>query len=228
MRSSVRTRLLVALFGTVLAGSSLSLAFAKDKNDKKSDEKAEKSDKKDDKKPGITPYDQAIIDAHKSFQAGLAGNAIDEAIGLYRKAIALDPTRPEGHLYLAGALYQKADYAGADEAAAAASNRAREKKEWANYQGKAMFISATAKEAAGKADEAKAAWTAYSTFAKENPDVQYPAGSGDAPPMAVKVFPSSAIERETKIDTYAKSKVEYAKVRELIEKRLKELGTPKP
>jgi hypothetical protein len=80
------------------------------------------------------------------------------------------------------------------------------------------------KEAAGKPEEAKVAWTAYATFAKENPDQDYPKGSGDAPPMAVKVYPASAVDRETKIENYAKMTTEYAKVKELVLKRMKELG----
>ncbi len=196
---------------------------------KKNDAADKKDDKKDDKgKPGvakgISPYDQLILDAHKRFAASIAGGSIDEAIGAYRKAIENDPARPEGHLYLGGALYQKADYAGAEEALATAATRARADKVYTNLLGKALFLTATVKEALGKADEAKTAWQAYATFAKENPDQDYPKGSGDNPPVLLKVFPASAVERETKIENYAKSVTEYAKVKELVLKRMKELG----
>ena len=174
----------------------------------------------------ISAYDQAIIDANKAFAAGLAGNALDDAIAAYRKAIALDPARPEGHLFLAGTLYQKGDNAGAEEAANTAVNRAKANKQYTNYQGKALFLIATLKEAQGKQDEAKQAWIVYGDFAKANPDQEYPKGAGDAPPMMVKVFPASALDRQTKIDSYQKMKDEYAKVRDLIEKRQKELGIP--
>ena len=174
----------------------------------------------------ISTYDQAIIDANKAFAAGLAGNQLDDAIAAYRKAIAIDPNRPEGHLFLAGTLYQKGDYAGAEESAGTAANRAKTNKQWTNFQGKALFLIATAKESEGKQDEAKQAWIVYGDFAKANPDQEYPKGSGDAPPMAVKVFPASALDRQTKIDSYQKMKDEYAKVRDLIEKRQKELGIP--
>jgi tetratricopeptide (TPR) repeat protein len=177
-------------------------------------------------KPQISAYDQAIIDAHKAFAAGLAGNQLDDAIAGYRKAIALDPNRPEGHLFLGGALFQKGDFAGAEESSTTAASRAKANKEWTNYQGKALFLVATAKEAQGKQDEAKQAWIIYGDFAKAHPDQEYPKGSGDAPPMAVKVFPASALDRQTKIDSYQKMKDEYAKVRDLIEKRQKELGIP--
>jgi len=177
-------------------------------------------------KPVISAYDQAIIDANKAFAAGLAGNQIEDAIAAYRKAIAIDPNRPEGHLFLAGALFQKTDFSGSEDAAMTASTRAKANKEWTNYLGKALFLVATAREANGKTDEARAAWEEYASFAKANPDQEYPKGSGDAPPMLVKVFPASALDRETKIDGYAKMKTDYAKVRELIEKRQKELGIP--
>jgi len=209
-------------------------AFAKDKKgDKteKSDEKAEKADKKDDKssdKPGVakgpTEYDKQVVEAHKAFSAGLAGGALDEAIAGYRKAIVTDPNRPEAHLFLAGALYQKADYAAADEALTQAVNRAKSDKVYANYLGKALMLTATTKEAAGKSDEAKAAWKAYEEFAKENPDAPYPEGSGAAPPMAIKVYAGTAVERQAKLEAYAKSVTEYAKVKDAILKRQKELG----
>jgi tetratricopeptide (TPR) repeat protein len=174
----------------------------------------------------VSKYDQAIIDAHKAFAAGLAGNQLDDAVAGYRKAIAIDPNRPEGHLYLGGALFLKGDYAGAEESAGTAASRAKASKEFTNFQGKALFLVATTKEAEGKQDEAKQAWMIYADFAKANPDQEYPKGSGDAPPMAVKVFPASALDRTTKIDAYQKMKDEYAKVRDLIEKRQKELGIP--
>jgi len=191
--------------------------------------KGDDSEKKDDKtKPGvaqkIAPYDQLILDGHKKFAAGSSGGSIDDAVTTYRKAIETDPNRPEGHLYLGGALYHKADYAGADEALTAAASRAKADKKFTNLLGKALFLSATVKEALGKPDEAKVAWAAYSTFAKENPDQEYPKGSGDNPPMMIKVFPASAVERETKIENYAKTTADYAKVKELVLKRMKELG----
>ncbi|MGZ3416694.1 MAG: tetratricopeptide repeat protein [Polyangiales bacterium] len=192
-----------------------SFAGAKDKDEKPAKGGAAK---------GITPYDQQIVDAHKAFSAGLAGGALDEGIAGYRKAIALDPQRPEGHLFLGGALYQKGDYAGAEEALNNAANRAKADKAYTNLQGKALFLLATVKEAAGKPEEAKTAWKAYEDFAKDNPDQPFPPGSGDAPPMAVKVYAGSAMERQNKLETYAKSVTEYAKVKELILKRQKELG----
>lgn len=189
------------------------VAFAKD-------EKAKES-------PGakaISEYDKAINDANKSFAAGVAGGALDDAIAGYRKAITIDPNRPEGHIFLGGALYQKQEWTGAEEALTQGVNRAKADKVYANHLGKALFLSATIKEAQGKGDEAKTAWKAYEDFAKDNPDKAYPNGSGDAPPMAVKVYPGSAVERQNKIDTYAKSVTEYAKVKEAILKRQKELG----
>ncbi len=186
--------------------------------------KDDKAEKKTAGPKAISDYDQAIVDAHKAFQAGLAGNAIDEAITGYRKAIAIDPNRPEGHLYLGGALYQKADWGGAEEALTNAANRAKADKSYTNFLGKALFLTATVKEAQAKTEEAKTAWKAYEDFAKENPDANYPEGSGNAPPMAVKVFAGSAAERQTKLETYSKMVVDYAKVKELILKRQKELG----
>lgn len=210
-------RTLVALSIVAALGAS-ALAFAKDKAE----------EKKDDKKPavakGMSEYDKEITAAHKAFAAGVAGGALDEAIAGYRKAITVDPNRPEGHLYLGGALYQKADYAAAEEALAQAQNRAKADKAFTNFLGKALFLTATVKEANGKAEEAKTAWKEYEEFAKANPDQEFPKGSGDAPPMAIKVFPASAVERQAKIDTYAKSVNEYAKVKDAILKRQKELG----
>ena len=205
------------------------VAAPKDKDDATSEGKSDKTDKKPGK-TAITAYDQAIIDAHKAFQAGVAGNVLDDAIAAYRKAIGIDPARPEGHLFLGAALYAKGDYPGAETALGDAANRARAGKEYVNFLGKALFLTATTKDAQGKSDEAKTAWTAYADFAKANPDQEYPKGSGDAPPMLVKVFAGSAMDRELKIDAYSKMKTDYAKVRELIEKRQKELGvgTPEP
>ncbi|GAC1393480.1 MAG: hypothetical protein NVSMB47_00850 [Polyangiales bacterium] len=218
----MRTSFLRALAVGVVVGCSLgTIANAAPKDSSGND-----ASKQPAAKPAIGAYDQAILDAHKAFAAGIAGNQIDDAISAYRKAIALDPSRPEGHLYLAGALYQKGDWAGAEEAANNAANRAKADKAYANLAGKALFLVATTKESAGHQEEARAAWQAYSDFAKANPDQEYPKGSGDAPPMLVKVWPASAMDRETKIDSYAKSKQDYAKVRELIEKRQKELGIP--
>lgn len=209
----------------VIALGASALAFAKDK---KAESKAETDKPKDDKKAavakGMSDYDKEITGAHKAFAAGVAGGALDEAIAGYRKAITVDPNRPEGHLYLGGALYQKGDYAAAEEALAQAQNRAKADKSYTNYLGKALFLTATVKEANGKGEEAKTAWKEYEDFAKSNPDQEFPKGSGDAPPMAVKVFPASAVERQAKLDAYAKSVTEYAKVKEAIIKRQKELG----
>ena len=191
-----------------------------------------KDAKKDEKKSAqsITPYDQQILDGHKAFAASIAGGVTDDAINAYRKAISTDPNRPEGHLYLGGALYHKGDFAGAEEALTNAANRARADKAYTNLLGKALFLSATVKEALLKPEEAKAAWQAYATFAKDNPDQEFPKGSGDAPPMLVKTYAGSAVDRETKIENYAKLTADYAKVKELVLKRYKELGidpTPK-
>ena len=177
-------------------------------------------------KQGISPYDQQIIDANKAFSAGLAGNAFDDAIVAYRKAISLDPARPEGHLYLGAALYQKGDYAAAIEALTTAANRGKADKAYANLQGKALFLLATVKEASLAPADAKTAWQDYEAFAKQNPDQELPKGSGDAPPMMVKIYQGSAVERETKIDGFAKLTDEYSKVKALIAARQKELGIP--
>ncbi len=212
MRPSRRA---LALAGLVVSLGVAAVAVAAEKGDAKAKAGAAK---------GISAYDQQIVDAHKAFSAGIAGGALDDAIAAYRKAITMDPNRPEGHLFLAGALYQKGDYAAAEEAAGQAANRARADKSLANLLGKALFLDATAKEALGKADEAKTAWKAYEDFAKENPDQPFPEGSGDKPPMALKVHPGTPAERQAKLDAYQKSVTEYAKVKELIEKRQKELG----
>ncbi len=209
-------RFLVAS-SVVLALGASAVAFAKGEK-AKDDKKAAAAAK------GMSEYDKQITEAHKAFSAGVAGGALDDAIAGYRKAITVDPNRPEGHLYLGGALYQKGDYAAAEEALGQAQNRAQADKVYTNYQGKALFLIATVKEANLKPEEAKTAWKAYEDFAKANPDQEFPKGSGDAPPMAIKVFPGSAIERQAKIDNYAKSVTEYAKVKEAILKRQKELG----
>jgi predicted Zn-dependent protease len=225
-------------------------AIAAPKEPKGADEKAEKADKKDGKKKGkkeepkeepkddkpgvakaISPYDQILLDAHKAFAAGLAGGALDDAIAGYRKAIANDPARPEGHLFLGGALYQKGDFDAADEALVQAASRARADKAFTNLLGKALFLTATLKEARGQAAEAKTAWAAYEAFAKENPDQdlalkdKLPEGS-PTPPVAIKVFLASAMDRQTKLDAWDKRVAEYAKVKELVLKRQKELGIP--
>ena len=223
MRTSSMQR--AALCGSLVASVLVAaLAFGKPKDDKTVEAKPASSASA----RGVQPYDQAIIDGHKAMAAGLAGNQLEDAITAYRKAIAMDPTRPEGHLYLGGALFQKADYAGAETALADAANRARADKSFTNLLGQALFMTATVKDAQGKTDDAKTAWTAYADFAKSNPDQKYPDGSGDAPPMMVKVYPGSALDRGTKIDTYKKMVVDYAKVKDLIEKRQKELGMGTP
>ncbi len=208
----MRRSLSVLMLGSVVAISAVAFAAKDDKAKESPGAKA------------ISEYDKTIVDAHKAFAAGVAGGALDDAVAGYRKAIGLDPNRPEGHLYLGGALYQKGDYAAAEEALTSAQNRAKSGGAYANYLGKAMFLIATVKEVQGKADEAKTAWKAYEDFAKANPDKTYPEGSGDAPPMLLKVYPGSAVERQNKIETYAKSVTEYAKVKEAILKRQKELG----
>jgi tetratricopeptide (TPR) repeat protein len=227
MRSLRRLSVVLGLFAALGVSA---VALAKDKKGEKTDEKpekAEKPEKKDDKpaaSKGISEYDKQLIEAHKAFAAGVAGGALEDAIAGYRKAIATDPSRPEGHLFLAGALYQKADYAAADEALTQAVNRAKADKLYANYLGKALMLQATNAEVSGKPTEALAAWKAYDEFAKANPDAVYPEGSGAAPPVALKSHPGSALERQAKLEAYAKSIGEYAKVKELILKRQKELG----
>ena len=213
---------LLAVFGILTALGVSAAVIAAPKDEKKGEKKSAQS---------ISAYDQLILDGHKAFAASIAGGVMDDAINAYRKAITNDPNRPEGHLYLGGALFQKADYAGSEEALTNAANRARANKAYTNFLGKALFLTATVKEAQQKPEEAKAAWQAYSTFAKENPDQEFPKGSGDAPPMLVKTYAGSAVDRETKIENYAKLTTDYAKVKELILKRQKELGidpTPKP
>lgn len=210
----------VALLGTAVGTAAFVQAKDKDK-------------KEEAKKPkGVSEYDAQINEANKSFAAGMAGGATDDAIAKYRKAITLDPNRPEGHLFLAGALYHKGELTAAEEAATSAASRAKaDLKQFANWYGKALFVTATVKEALKKPDEAKAAWKEYADFAKDNPDKPYPEGSGDAPPVLLKVYPASAADRQAKIEAYAKSVTDYAKVKELILKRQKELGidpNPKP
>ncbi|GAC1352168.1 MAG: hypothetical protein NVSMB1_12350 [Polyangiales bacterium] len=185
---------------------------------------AKSSDLKGGAAKAMSPYDAQITEAHKSFAAGSAGGAIEEAIVAYRKAIAMDPNRPEGHLFLAGALYHKGDFAGAEEALSTAANRARASKAFTNYLGKALMLTATVKDAQAKPEEAKTAWAAYAGFAKDNPDQEYPKGAGDNPPMLIKVWPASAADRQAKIDGYEKLTADYAKVKELVMQRQKELG----
>lgn len=228
MRTLRRLTVTLGLFAALGAST---VAAAKDKKAEKADEGEKKADKggKPDDKPGgakgIGEYEKLLLEAHKAFAAGLAGGALDEAIVGYRKAIGAEPTRPEAHLFLAGALYQKGDHAAADEALGQAVNRAKADKTFANVLGKAMFLTATNLEAmGGKGAEALAAWKAYGEFAKDNPDAQSPEGAGATPPWLLKVHPGSAIEREAKLESYAKSINEYAKVKEAIFKRQKELG----
>ncbi len=220
----LRKHALAALGVTLLA------TVAVQAKDKKPEEKGEAA-KPAVKKPTISEYDTQINEANKSFAAGMAGGATDDAIAKYRKGITLDPNRPEGHLLLAGALYHKGDLAGAEEAANSAVSRSKsDLKNFANWHGKALFVVATIKEALKKPEEAKTAWKDYAEFAKDNPDKPFPEGSGDAPPVLLKVYPASATDRLAKLDAYAKSVLDYAKVKELIMKRQKELGidpTPK-
>lgn len=209
----------------IVLGAVVSLPFAASAADKDKEKKDDKSSATP-KPPPVSAYDQAIQDANKAFAAGLAGNQIDDAIAAYRKAIAIDPARPEGHLYLGGALYQKGDFVGAEEAASTAETRAKADKQYKNFEGKAIFLLATVQEAQEKPLEAKKTWQRYADFAKANPDQDYPPGAGPNPPMLLKVYPATALDRDTKIEGYAKMYDEYAKVRDLIEKRQKELGIP--
>lgn len=173
---------------------------------------------------GLSPFDAQLVDAHKSFVAGSAGGAVDDAIVLYRKAIAADPARPEGHLYLGAALFAKGDYAAADEALNGAISRAKADESLANLLGKALFLRAVALESAGRADEAKVAWQAYVDFAKGHPDQPAAKGYGESAPVVVAVYPGSGTERQTKIELNQKLKEDYAHVKVLVEKRQKELG----
>jgi tetratricopeptide (TPR) repeat protein len=173
---------------------------------------------------GLSAFDTQLIDAHKSFIAGSAGGAIDDAIAQYRKAIAADPARPEGHLYLGAALFAKGDYAGADEALNGAISRARADASLAALLGKSLFLRAVELEAASRAEDAKTAWQAYAEFAKEHPDQPAPKGFPESSPVVMAVYPGSATERVTKIELNQKLREDYAKVRALIEKRQKELG----
>jgi tetratricopeptide (TPR) repeat protein len=229
---------LAALVGSFAVAVAVDAA-AKDKKDKaKTAASASASASATADKTGvakaIAPYDQAIIDASKAFVAALAGGNLDEAANGYRKAITVDPSRPEAHLYLSAVLFQKADWANAEQACTDATSRARADKAYVNTLGKALFMMATLKDAQAKRDDAKAAWQAYETFAKENPDqeMQGTLPEGLPPfPMLVKVYPASAADRQTKIDNYQKLEKDYAKVKELVLKRQKELGiepTKKP
>ena len=206
-------------------------AKAKGKKDAKPEAKVEPTDDKPGVNKAVSPYDAQILEANRAFAAGLAGGALDEAITGYRKAIESDPARPEGHLYLGAALYQKGDYDACEESLTGAASRARADKAFTNLLGKALFLTATVKEARGKQDEAKVAWKAYEDFAKDNPDQdialkdKLPEGA-PTPPVAIKVYLASAMDRETKIDAWDKRVQDYAKVRELVLKRLKELGIP--
>ena len=209
-------------------------AAAKKKDDKAKAKEEPKPEPKDDK-PGvakaITPYDQLILDADKAFAAGLAGGVLDDAVAGYRKAIANDPARPEAHLFLGAALYQKGELDASEESLVSATSRARADKGFLNLLGKSLFLTATVKEARGKGDEAKAAWQAYEAFAKENPDQdlalkdKLPEGA-PTPPVAVKVFLATAMERLNKLEAWDKRVLEYAKVKELVLKRQRELGIP--
>jgi tetratricopeptide (TPR) repeat protein len=214
----MRRRRVVALALLVVAAASP--AFAKPEAAKP---EARSSDATG--KPKISEYDQLLVDANKAFVAGLAGGAIDDAIAAYRKAIANDPARPEGHLFLAGALFQKGELDAAGEAASQAAGRAGDRP---NVLGKALFLSATILDAQAKPTEARAAWAAYAAHATAHPDQPFPKGSGDAPPMRVKVWPANAADRLAKLDAREKAVADYAKVRELIDKRQKELGIPAP
>lgn len=167
-----RKHLVLLGLGTALLGSAVGTARWVSAKDKKEDAKPAKP-------KGVSEYDGQINDANKSFAAGMAGGATDDAIAEYRKAIAMDPTRPEGHLFLAGALYHKGEFASAEEAATTAVSRSKaDLKNFANWHGKALFVVATIKETLKKPDEAKVAWKEYADFAKDNPDKPYPEGSG--------------------------------------------------
>lgn len=234
MKSLRRVSLVLAVLAALGAAQVATAQDKAEKPAKKADKKkdaaekdSDKATKKDDNPgvaKGITEYDKQLIEADKAFAAGVAGGQLDDAIALYRKAITVDPNRPEGHVLLGGALYQKGDYAASEEALVQGVNRAKADKAFTNYLGKALFLTATVKEALKKSEEARGAWKAYEEFAKTSPDQPYPEGSGDAAPMAVKVYPGSAVERQAKLEAYDKSVTEYAKVKEAIVKRQKELG----
>ncbi len=204
---------------------------SKGKKDAKPEAKAEPKDDKPGVNKAVSPYDALLLEANRAFAAGLAGGVLDEAIAGYRKAIESDPARPDAHLYLGAALYQKGDYDACEESLTGAASRARVDKAFTNLLGKALFLTATVKEARGKGDEAKLAWKAYEDFAKDNPDQdlalkdKLPEGA-PTPPVTIKVYLASAIDRETKIEAWDKRVQEYAKVRELVLKRQKELGIP--
>lgn len=178
----------------------------------------------------VSAYEQQLLDAHKALIAGSAGGVLDNAVDGYRKAIALEPQRPEAHHFLAGALFYKQDFVAAQEAISNAISRARGDTTQIALLGKSLFLSATIKEALDKNDEAKLGWIAYAEFAKLHPDQEMSKEKlvGDSPPMISKVYPATVVDRVNRLDAYGKLVTDYAKVKERVLARQKELGVTEP
>lgn len=155
----------------------------------------------------ISVYMETLVEGSRKLAAKDTTAAIDQ----FKKAIALAPKHPLGHLWL-GAAYLAADNLAEAEAAFTAAAARRDPKD-PRIQARALFAVADVLERQKKWPEAKAAWQAYAEHAKK---------LGDA-----GVHPESAAARLEVIEKTLEREKAYAAVRERIAAERNDAGSKK-
>lgn len=191
----------IGMVVVLLAGT----AWAKDKPNPPSKESAPASKVRRDPKglTGVSPYVEAI---GKGSSLYLVGD-YPGAAAAFQEASKLEPNLPTAHFFLGLSHRGNKALDKAEESWQAATKHSNADP---TTGARVLFAQADALERAGKWEEAKAAWEKYGKFVSENPKAQG--------------MVNTARERQSAIARRAELAESYAKVRERIEARLKQVA----
>jgi tetratricopeptide (TPR) repeat protein len=191
-----------------IAATSAAFAGGKTKGKKESDttEAAAGGPKKDPKgQTGISPFMERVNEGAAAYVAGDYAKAIE----LFRKAIEQDPDKALGHYLLGEAYLADKKLEEAERAWQAALQHADKD---IRTKAKVLFALADLRERQGRLADAATAWKEYESFVNAN------AGAG---------YPATAADRQRAIAAHDDLAQKYAKVKERIEQRQREVSEQK-
>lgn len=194
----------LVVLGLALSVSSLSFAAEEQEADTKEGSKAAGKDRKDpDGIQGISPFMERIIEGNAAYM----GRDYAGAIGKYQEALREKPSRALGHYMLGQAFLADGKHKEANEAWQSALRFAEKDPV---LKAKALFVLADLRERQERFDDAVEAWKAYAQFVGANPNANG--------------YPNTPIERQKALDTRKDLETKYAKVKERIAQREKDVA----
>jgi tetratricopeptide (TPR) repeat protein len=165
-------------------------------------------------KTGMSPHTVKILEGHAAYLA----RDLNGAIAAYKEAISADAAEPSAYYFLGQAELAAGHAAEADASfqKGLKSRGAKDKKAAADdeWQTKLLFVVADLREREGRFADAKKAWEECRQFA-----------TAHAPTTAAA---TTASERIRAIDNHLDLETKYAAVKQRIEQRLRETGSPPP